>query len=207
MRRAVLTIIGMLVAAAAVTAQANYGSGDVKAFRESRDREFRSKDSTPLTDRDLASFDGLSYFEIDPKFSVDAKLERNAGTETFLMTTSAGTTRKYLKFGTLRFEIDGAPYSLTVFRSESAPKLPEYAGLLFLPFRDLTNGKESYGAGRYLDLRIPDGDSVKLDFNLAYNPSCAYGSDRFSCPLPPRENFLQIKIFAGERNFEHPAEK
>ncbi len=205
MRRAALTAFCVLIAIAAVRAQTHYGSSDVAAFREARDGEFRSKDTTPLTDLDFGNFAGLAYFEIDPKYSVEARLERNPGTETFLMTTSAGLTRKYLKFGTLKFEIDGAPYSLTVFRSESQPK--EYAGLLFLPFRDLTNGKETYGAGRYLDLRVPEGDSVRLDFNLAYNPSCAYGSDRYSCPLPPRENFLQIKIFAGEKNFEHPAEK
>ncbi|HNU09162.1 MAG TPA: DUF1684 domain-containing protein, partial [Pyrinomonadaceae bacterium] len=147
------------------------------------------------------------YFDISAKFVVEADLVRAPGTEQFMMTTSAGITRKYLKYGTLEFVIDGQRLTLTVFESTIMPKLPEYADLLFLPFRDLTNGKETYGAGRYLDLRKQPGDKVTLNFNMAYNPNCAYGSDKFSCPLPPKENFLQIKVLAGEMIFEHAAAK
>ena len=74
----------------------------------------------------------------------------------------------------------------------------EYAGFLFLPFKDLTNGKETYGGGRFMDILIPDTDKIILDFNKAYNPYCAF-SHRYSCPLPPFENWLKTEIPAGEK--------
>lgn len=206
MRRAELIILFVLTVAATVAGQTHYGSTDVESFREGRDREFRNRAESPLTPEDFRNFDGLKYFDLSEKFVVNATLEKNSGTERFVLPTSAGTKRGFLKYGVLKFEIDGLAFALTVFRPEEKPKLAEYADLLFIPFRDLTNGKETYGAGRYIDLKMPAGDSVVLNFNLAYNPNCAYGSDRFSCPVPPRENFLQTKIFAGERNFE-PAAK
>lgn len=198
-------VCAVLILTVVSTAQTFYGTTDVKTFRDGRDKEFRDRSQTPLLDDDLAKFEGLKYFDISGKFVVEADLVRAPGTEQFMMTTSAGITRKYLKYGTLEFVIDDQKLKLTVFESTIKPKLPEYADLLFLPFRDLTNGKETYGAGRYLDLRKQPGDKVTLNFNMAYNPNCAYGSDKFSCPLPPKENFLQIKVLAGELNFEHPA--
>ncbi len=200
-------VCAVLILAAAAAAQTFYGTADVKVFRDGRDKEFRDRSQTPLLEDDLVKFDGLKYFDISAKFVVEADLVRAPGTEQFMMTTSAGITRKYLKYGTLEFVIDGQRLTLTVFESTIMPKLPEYADLLFLPFRDLTNGKETYGAGRYLDLRKQPGDKVTLNFNMAYNPNCAYGSDKFSCPLPPKENFLQIKVLAGEMIFEHAAAK
>jgi uncharacterized protein (DUF1684 family) len=207
MRRSVSIVGWILFAAAACAAQSIYGSTDVKAFREGRDREFRDKLTSPLLVADFEVFRGLEYFEVSGKFVVVAKLEKAVGTEQFMLPTSVGTSRKYYKYGILKFEIDGAAHSLTVFRSALPPKKEEYAGLLFVPFRDLTNGNETYGAGRYLDLREVSGESVSLNFNLAYNPSCAYGSDRYSCAVPPRENFLQVKITAGEKNFVHAAKE
>ncbi len=205
MRRTLLITWVFLSLVAGVAGQTYYGSTDVKTFRDGRDREFRNRAESPLAAEDFRTFDGLKYFDVTDKFVVNAKLEKNAGTERFVLPTSAGTKRSFLKYGVLRFEIDGSGFALTVFQPEEKPKLPEYADLLFIPFRDLTNGKETYGAGRYIDLKTPAGDSVVVNFNLAYNPNCAYGSDRFSCPVPPRENFLQIKIFAGEKNFERNA--
>ena len=203
MRRTLSIFCGLLIFAATGTGQTHYGTTDVKTFRAGRDAEFRNRSESPLLDEDFANFKGLSYFETSDKFVVTAKLERGAGTEKFVLPTSAGTTRKYLKYGTLKFEIDGGEFALTVFQPESMPKAAEFADLLFVPFRDLTNGKETYGGGRYIDLKTPVSETVVVNFNLAYNPNCAYGSDRYSCPVPPKENFLQIKIFAGERNFEH----
>ncbi len=200
-------VCALIVFTGVSAAQTFYGTTDVKVFRDGRDKEFRDRSQTPLLDDDLANFKGLNYFDVSEKFVVEADLIRAPGTEQFMMTTSAGITRKYLKYGTLEFVIEGQKLTLTIFESTIKPKLPEYADLLFVPFRDLTNGKETYGAGRYLDLRKPSGEKITVNFNLAYNPNCAYGSDKFSCPLPPRENFLQIKVLAGERNFEHAAAK
>lgn len=207
MIRSLSIIVVLMICAAAVAGQSIYGSTDVKTFREGRDRDFRNKDLSPLLAADFETFKGLEYFEIDPRFAVDATLERTTEEQIFMMPTSIGQSRKYFKYGILRFEIDGTSHQLTVFRSAAAPTKEEYAGLLFIPFRDLTNGKETYGAGRYMDLRTPTENKVKIDFNLAYNMSCAYGSDKYSCAVPPRENFLQIKVTAGEKSYAHAVQK
>lgn len=105
----------------------------------------------------------------------------------------------------LKFRIAGAEHILNVYKAdpEIAAKFPEYAELLFIPFRDLTNGRTTYGVGRYIDIRKPSGNAVTLDFNLAYNPNCAYGTDKYSCPIPPKENFLKVEIRSGERKFAY----
>lgn len=189
----------------AANAQDLYGSTDVQRFREWRDKGFRDPSLSPLTKADFVNFKGLSYFDEDAKYAVKAKLERTTDTQIFTMPTSVGTSRKYFKYGVLKFELDGKSYALTVFQSETA-KREEYKSLLFIPFRDRTNGEETYSAGRYLDIKIPSGDEVILNFNLAYNMSCAYGRDDFSCTIPPKENFLETEIKAGEKIFKH-AEK
>jgi hypothetical protein len=120
----------------------------------------------------------------------------------FEVPTSSGQTATYTKFGELKFEIDGKSYKLAVYQSLSAKRMPQYRDYLFIPFKDLTNGKESYGGGRYLDLRMKEieGDKIYLDFNKAYNPYCAF-STGYSCPIPPKENHLKVAIEAGEKNF------
>lgn len=197
----------LLTFVSAAQAQTVYGTDDVKRFREGRDKEFRDRNLTPLTNEDFTNFKGLKYFEADDKFAVKAKLEKTEDKQIFTMPTSIGTSRKYFKYGVLKFELDGKSYALTVFQSETAAAKAEYKDLLFVPFRDLSNGKETYGAGRYLDIKAPSGDEMVLNFNLAYNPSCAYGSDKFSCTIPPKENFLQTEIKAGEKIFPHAAQK
>jgi hypothetical protein len=179
-------------------------SDDVQRFREIRDKSFRNAAETPLKQEDFLKFDGLKYFGIDPKYAVKAKLEKTSDEQIFMMPRSIGAARKYYKYGVLKFELNGTSFSLTVFRSEASTKKN---GLLFVPFRDRTNGAETYGAGRYLDIKVPAGDETILDFNYAYNPNCAYGNEEFSCAVPPRENFLQIEIKAGEKIFPHSAQK
>lgn len=205
MKIALLTICSLFFVFAA-QAQTFYGTDDVERFRDGRDKEFRNPRYTPLTQADFANFKGLKYFEATEKYAVKARFEKTDDPQLFTMPTSIGASRKYIKYGVLKFELDGQAFSLTVFKSEVESKVADYKDLLFVPFRDLTNGKETYGAGRYLDIRIPSSGEVILNFNLAYNPNCAYGSDRFSCAIPPKENFLQIEIKAGEKLFK-PAEK
>lgn len=204
MKFAFLTIFLLLSFVCFAKAQITDETSDVKRFREIRDKSFRNAGETPLLNEDFLKFKGLEYFDTDAKFAVKAKLETTADAQVFMMPTSIGTTRKYLKYGVLKFEFDGKKFSLNVYQSESSAKKN---GSLFVPFRDLTNGKETYGAGRYLDIKIPSGDEVNLDFNFSYNPNCAYGSDNFSCAIPPKENFLQIEIKAGEKIFPHSAKK
>jgi uncharacterized protein (DUF1684 family) len=109
----------------------------------------------------------------------------------------------------LKFKLNGKDYFLNVYQSDAdvLAKFPEYKDILFVPFKDATNGKETYGGGRYIDIKMLSSKKVILDFNLAYNPSCAYGSDRYSCPIPPKENFLQVEINAGEKSYRHSTAK
>jgi uncharacterized protein (DUF1684 family) len=208
MKTAFLTISLLLAAfACAAPAQTFYGTDDVQRFRDGRDRDFRNPGLTPLRNEDFSKFKGLEYFPSDEKFIVKAKFEKTADRQIFTMPTSVGTSRKYVKYGILKFELGGKNHSLTVFQSETAPKKEEYKDLLFVPFRDLTNGTETYGAGRYMDIKAPAGGEMTLNFNLAYNMSCAYGRDDFSCSIPPKENFLQTEIKAGEKIFPSAAGK
>ena len=110
------------------------------------------------------------------------------------LTTSTGEERDYVEAGELRFKLDGQDARLVAYASAT------HVDSLFIPFRDATSGKETYGAGRYLDIPYPHGETTELDLNLAYNPYCAY-SEAYSCPLPPRENWLTVAVRAGEKSF------
>ncbi len=201
MKAATLTIYLLALFVCFANAQTTYDIEAVKSFREIRDKSFRNASETPLLKEDFLKFKGLEYFETDAKLAVKAKFEKTSDAQVFMMPTSIGTPRKYFKYGVLTFEIGGKSFALTAFQSEAETKKTEHKDALFLPFRDFTNGTETYGAGRYLNIKIPMESVVILDFNFAYNPSCAYGNDEFSCPVPPKENFLQTEIKAGEKKF------
>lgn len=196
MKFAVLTIF--LAFSLACSASGQDEASEVKRFREVRDKSFRNPNETPLVGEDFSKFKGLEYFDVNEKFIVKARFEKTTDEQVFMMPTSTGTSRKYFKRGILRFALDGRDFSLTAFQSEAAAKKNV---TLFVPFKDLTNGSETYGAGRYLDIKTPADAEVVLDFNFAFNPSCAYGNEQFACALPPRENFLQTEIKAGEKIF------
>ncbi len=204
-----LLIASLLFISLTASAQSFYGTTDLAEFRKGRDAEFRDPRQSPLLGTDFEIFDGLKYFENDPGYRLNAIFSASSARSVFRMPTSAGTVRKYERAGVLRFALEGKEFSLSVFQMDEIArvKFPEYKDLLFVPFRDLTNGNETYGAGRYLSLRLRDDNTVILDFNLSYNPSCAFGSDRYSCPIPPKENFLQTRILAGEKKFNYSPKK
>ena len=209
MKRFVVFILFVLSLAAVVRAQTFYGANNLKTFREGRDKEFRSRAESPLLEQDFSNFKGLNYFDENENFRVEAQFEPAADAKIFKMPTSSGISKQYIKYGILKFKLDSREHQLNVYQADAATlvKFPEYADLLFVPFKDLTNGAETYGGGRYIDIKKPAGKKVVLDFNLAYNPSCAYGSDRFSCPIPPKKNFLKVNIKAGEKSFEYFGKK
>lgn len=209
MRNLVFTISIMLSFVFLAQAQTFYGTTDLKIFREGRDKEFRNKEESPLKEKDFSSFNGLNYFPEDKKFRVNAKFTRTSDEKYFQMPTSSGKSTKFVKYGILSFKLNGKPQTLNVYQpdAEVLKKFPEFADLLFVPFRDVTSGKETYGGGRYIDIKMPVKNKVILDFNLAYNPNCAYGSDEYSCPIPPKENFLQAEIKAGEKTFDYDGKK
>ena len=199
-------LFSMLLAATSF-GQTFYGTTDLKTFLDGRDAEFRNEEKSPLTTEDFPRFKGLSYFDMDKQFRVQAKFMRTADEKYFQMPSSSGIATKFVKYGLLSFRLLGADQTLNVYQvgPDVRAKYPEYADLLFIPFRDQTSGLESYSVGRYIDIKIPSGETLTIDFNLAYNPNCAYGRDDYSCPIPPKENFLKVAIRAGEKTFKHPS--
>jgi uncharacterized protein len=171
-----------------------------KEFQEELNREFADSTKSPLTEDDLKVFKGLDFFPIDEKFIVKAKFKRIKKTKVFKMKTSTTRTPEYKKYGELNFTIDGKAFILNVYQSIDLSKKVEYKDYLFLPFSDLTNGRESYIGGRYIDMKIQKSKVWVIDFNKAYNPYCAY-NHKYSCPIVPQENDLDVTILAGVKKF------
>ena len=179
------------------------------AFRATKDALFASHPQSPLDADAHAAFQGLSYFTYDPAFHVTATLTPETAEDEVLAPSSGPHAMPLRRAGRVSFILGGDAITLAVYW------IDVYGGGLFLPFRDTTSGGETYGAGRYLHdtakgselLRLDDtgehgyaGGQVLLDFNYAYNPSCAY-DPRWVCPLTPPENRLAVAIRAGERVF------
>lgn len=172
----------------------------LEEFQRNMNAKFSDPELTPLSKDDLAKFKKLDFFEIDSAFLVKAHFLRTPAEAPFKMETTTNRKPVYVKYGELYFNIKGKDFKLDVFQNQELISDPEYYNYLFLPFTDLTNGETTYSGGRYLDLRIPEGDSIFLNFNKAYNPYCAYNGD-FSCPIVPAENNLEIAVTAGVKNF------
>jgi uncharacterized protein (DUF1684 family) len=163
-------------------------------FRVAKDDFFASDRHSPLTREQKKNFQGLAYFPEAPELRFEVEIERFEDPQEITIQTSTGDTQAYTRYGTFRFSVDGQEQKLTIFSSENT---------FFLPFVDLLAGRETYPAGRYLEPEpLEDGDRFLIDFNLAYNPYCAY-NENWSCPLTPFENRLQVPIRAGEKMF-HP---
>ncbi|OYU79113.1 MAG: hypothetical protein CFE23_15520 [Flavobacterium sp. BFFFF1] len=170
------------------------------AFQKRLDSEYADKKQSPLTEQDRKKFNGLHYYPVDGKYFVLATLTRTQNEIPFAMPTTTSRKPMYVKYGELTFTLDGKACRLNVYQSIDLAKSVKYKNYLFLPFLDLTSGEESYGGGRYIDLAIPEGDIIAIDFNRAYNPYCAY-NNKYSCPITPRENTLDVAIEAGVKKF------
>lgn len=162
----------------------------IQSLRKQKDDFLKTDKESPIKDK--ATFKGLKYFEVNPNFKVVGKLDKFASDQTINISMTGGETEEYEAYGNVSFGIDGKKYSLKIF------KTPE--GNLFLPFKDLTSNKETYGAGRYLDFGVDDvkNNQIEIDFNKAYQPYCAY-NETFTCPITPAENFLNLALRVGER--------
>lgn len=162
----------------------------IQSSRNDKDSYLKKDSASPIEAK--VSFTGLKYFEVNPTYRVVGKIDRLSSGQTINISMSGGEVEEYEAYGNVKFELSGAKYALKIF------KTPE--GNLFLPFKDLTSNKETYGAGRYLDFGIDEvkGNEIDIDFNKAYHPYCAY-NHTFTCPVPPAENFLNVVIKAGER--------
>ena len=174
---------------------------EILAHQNSLNATFRDPESSPLPDRYRKNFEGLDFFAPDTAYRVWARLERTPEALPFDMPTNTDDTAQERVFGRLTFKLKGSTYVLEVYQSPELLEDPGYADYLFLPFTDATNGRETYEGGRYMDLRVPAGDSILLDFNRAYNPYCVY-NPKYSCPIVPRVNHLDTEIRAGVKDFQ-----
>jgi uncharacterized protein (DUF1684 family) len=164
-------------------------------YRQSKDTFFKTDPHAPVAQR---TFSGLRYFPVSQAYIVRASFKR-VPPEPVLLLTSSGDEERYYRYAKATFTLAEQELSLRLFAKDTVT--PDQ---LFIPFKDLTNGQETYDAGRYLDIAHPKKATFMLDFNYAYNPYCAY-SDRYRCPLPPRDNHLTIAIRAGERSYQGAA--
>lgn len=169
-------------------------------YQKEQNAKFKDATTSPLTDKDRKDFRGLDFFKFDSTYIVKASLKRTPSAEWFNMKTTTERLSKERVFGVLTFRINGEHFSLNVYQGEENMQTKGFENYLFLPFLDDTNGEESYGGGRYIDLRIPESDTITIDFNRAYNPLCVY-NEKFSCPLVPRENYLPIQVKAGVKMY------
>jgi uncharacterized protein (DUF1684 family) len=165
--------------------------------RLARDAAFKSENDSPLSLQDKTGFSGLSYYPINPSLRFSVMLRRYPRPQQIRLGTNTGEIRSALRYGYFEFQAEAGTGRLQVFRLEDST---DRGPSLFVPFRDSTSGQETYGAGRYIDLQENTSGAYDLDFNRAYNPSCAYNS-AFSCPIPPAENTLKIPIRAGEKKY------
>lgn len=173
----------------------------LQAYWDHINSEYRDPEHSPLLPKDLAQFTELERFSSDLRFRVIARYKEKPG-KPFGMPTTTDRRPQYEAVGVLRFTILGRKEQLTVYRNIELSQRPEYVNYLFIPFTDLTNGNTTYGGGRYLELQGPLEGVVELDFNRAYNPYCAYGG-RYSCPIPPEENHLEVLVEAGVKAVAH----
>ena len=163
-------------------------------FRAQKDDFFQHDWQSPLTADQRVSFIGLKYYPENPALRLTLPIEPYADQEIIAIITSTGSAREYVKYGQFSFEVNGEVATLQVYQD------PE-GDYFFLPFVDATAPEETYGAGRYLDLEPIGNGEFLIDFNTAYNPYCAYNPN-WSCPIPPQENRVQVRIEAGEKNFK-----
>jgi uncharacterized protein (DUF1684 family) len=174
---------------------------NANAYRQQLNKQYTDPNESPLTKQDSKTFKSLDFYPVDMDYCVVAKLVRTPNEKPFIMPTTGNYKPRYVKYGELYFELKGNRFKLDVFQNLDMVKMEEYKDNLFLPFTDLTSGNGSYGGGRYIDLKQPEGDVIVVDFNRSYNPYCAY-NPLYSCPIPPAQNDLQVEVKAGVKEYK-----
>lgn len=164
---------------------------ELDVFRAEKDEFFGSHPQSPLTREQKSDFRGLKYFPENDSLRFETQAREFPVKEGLDMRTSTGGVQHYERFGRFSFSVEGETVELTIYRNEHG---------YFLPFVDSLAGSETYPAGRYLDLEPLPGGRFFIDFNLSYNPYCAY-NEMWSCPITPAENRLKVAVRAGEKLF------
>ena len=162
-------------------------------FRAEKDEFLGRHPQSPLTPEQKRGFVGLQYFPENDALRLEVQAEPLFDQQPMQMQTSTGGVQMYIRHARFKFQVDGQEAELTIYQSENG---------YFLPFVDSLAGKETYPAGRYLEPESLPGNRFLVDFNLAYNPYCAY-NEMWSCPITPAENRLKVPIRAGEKLFDH----
>lgn len=194
-------ILVLFLLSQVVFSQQKFERDSVIQFQKNMNEHYADSVKSPLKKKDLAVFKELEFFPINEKYFVSAHFIRTKKEKPFEMKTTTSRKPIYVKYGELHFKIEGISYQLNVYQNVEFSKKPGYKNSLFLPFTDYTSGVESYGGGRYIDLKIQKGKNWTVDFNQAYNPYCAY-NEVYSCPIVPKENDLKVEIKAGVKAFK-----
>ena len=192
-----LALLLMLISTSAFSQTEKKVITEIMKFQTDLNKGYTNKKETPLRGAHFLNFKEHPFFPIDLNYRVKAKFSKTENAVTFALPTSSGATKPYREFGKATFSLNGTTYTLRIYQSLDLMQTARYRDHLFLPFRDETNGKETYGGGKYIDLRIPKGNEIIIDFNQSYQPYCAYNAYDYSCPIVPEENFLPVKIEAG----------
>lgn len=192
-RRVVWALVALLGLGACTAREIPYEE-EIAAWRADKDRFMRESPESPVVAADRTAFPQLPYFPVNPEYRVPASLAVARADDILEMSTSTGQRRRMQRIGALEFTLKGQPLKLTAFAEEGDTQLRR----LFVPFRDLTSGTETYPGGRYLDLDRTATGVYDLDFNRAYHPFCLFNAT-YDCPVPPRENRLTIPVRAGEQ--------
>ncbi|MEQ6119093.1 DUF1684 domain-containing protein [Reichenbachiella sp. MALMAid0571] len=199
-KKIIFPLIAVLVAAFIYFSQS--GGESVEQYSEkielarTEKEEFMKTSSESPFKNSTSEFEGLNYFPPNMEYKVKAKIEHIETKAYMDLATSTGQSEKYLKYAYAKFELKGQEMKLLLLKKVSGGKKEP----IFTAFADDSSGKSTYGGGRYLDLSFKNATRIELDFNLAYNPYCAY-NDSFSCPFPPAENILPVSIEAGEKSY------
>lgn len=204
--RLIITFIGVFFVGVYANAQDSLLIKKSLKFQETINHKFHNSLQSPLTKEDFKTFKSLEFFPLDTTLIVTAQFIRTPKEAPFMMETTTASQSVYVKYGEAIFSVGDEEFMLNIYQSQRLMTDPEFADYLFLPFTDNSNGEQSYIGGRYLDLKIPEGNTIILDFNQAYNPYCAY-SGHFSCPIPPKDNHISLPILAGVKAYRHKTKK
>ena len=202
MKYLVLAVIIFITGCAEQPKTFNAYTASIKDFQYELNKEFADPKRSPLTAEDIKIFKELDFFLIDSTYKVKGNFILNKNPILFEMPTTTDRLPVYKTYGEVTFKLQGKELKLHVYQNQDLIKKAKYKNHLFIPFMDKTNGNTSYGGGRYIDLEMPEGNLLIIDFNKAYNPYCTYNS-KYSCPIPPRENNLEVAIKAGVKAYKN----
>lgn len=193
-------VSGLFMVSIPMQTNSNYIK-EIKNWQTNLNAEFANPKESPLTDEDRANFTGLDFYPIDSSYRVKAKFKLDLQKRKFGMKTTTSRLPVYVKYGIASFKLHNQQFNINVYQNVELSKREEYKDYLFILFTDKTSGVTSYAGGRYIDTRIPKkGEDFIIDFNKAYNPYCAY-NHKYSCPIPPEEDYFDIEIKAGVKKW------